>query len=149
MASGYVYTGPCYVEDDFDAMLCPWCIADGRAFQRFGVTFAEIAPGPGFDLHTAEEIEERTPGITTWNPIQWPACCDMPMAYMEPVGTAELQARHVKLAAALPAQLATAQGIDAAAAAALCQQLQRDGSPTLHVFRCLRCKREQGVLDSD
>ena len=148
-ARGYLYTGPCYVEDDFEAVLCPWCIADGSAFRRFGVTFAEIEPRPGFDLRIADELEERTPGITTWNPIDWPVCCKGPMAYVEPVGHAELETRHAALAAALPAMVAAEFAIDAAEAEELCLRLQRDHAPTAHVFRCLSCRRSQAVLDFD
>lgn len=148
-ARGYVYVGPCYVEDDFDATLCPWCIADGGACRRFAVTFAEVSPGPGFDLRTADEIEERTPGFATWNPIDWPVCCNTPMAYLEPVGDAELRARHPELAGSLPARVAAELAIPAAAAAALCQSLHRDHAPTAHLFRCLHCRVVRAVLDCD
>lgn len=148
-ARGFVYTGPCYVEDDFDAVLCPWCIADGSAFQRFAVTFAEVSPGPGFDLQTADEIEERTPGFATWNPIDWPVCCKTPMAYLEPVGHAELAARHAELAAALPARVAKEFAIAPDEATAVCERLHRDHAPTAHVFRCLHCRTPRVVLDFD
>lgn len=148
-ARGFVYTGPCYVEDDFDAALCPWCIADGRAFDRFGVTFAEVAPKPGFDLRLAEEIEERTPGLTTFNPIDWPVCCQTPMAYLEPAGHAELLARHADLAATLPATLAAAHGLPPGPAQELFASLQRDHAPCAHVFRCLRCATRRAVIDFD
>ncbi|MBL8755243.1 MAG: CbrC family protein [Planctomycetes bacterium] len=148
-ARGHVYTGPCYVEDDFDAVLCPWCIADGSAFRRFGVTFADIEPQPDFDPRIAAELEERTPGITTWNPIDWPACCKTPMAYLEPAGHAELTARHAELTAALPAWGATELDMTPDEATQLCQRLQRDHAPTAHVFRCLVCRRPRAVFDFD
>ena len=39
----------------------------------------------------ADEIEERTPGFATFNPVAWPSCCGGPMAYLEPVGHTELK----------------------------------------------------------
>lgn len=146
-ARGLVYTGPCYVEDDFDAVLCPWCIADGSAFARYGVTFHELSPRPGLDLTVAEEIEERTPGLLSSNPIEWPLCCEVPMAYLEPAGQAELLARHPRLAAALPTQVAAERQLSKAAAEALVAGLRRDEPPCAQVFRCGKCRTAIAILD--
>lgn len=148
-ARGYAYTGPCYVEDEFDAVLCPWCLADGSAFRRFGVTFAEIEPKPGIDLAVAEEIEERTPGITSFNPIDWPVCCDAPMAYLEPAGHADIVARHAGLAQSLVAQLAADLEVSRQEAETMFRSLDRDQSPCAHVFRCAACKRLRAEIDFD
>ena len=148
-ARGFVYTGPCYVEDDFDAALCPWCIADGGAFRRFGVTFHEVGPKPGIDLPIAEELEERTPGILSFQPIDWPVCCGTAMAYLEPSGHAEIVARYAALLTTLPAQLAAELELPPKAAQELFLSLQRDQSPCAHVFRCLLCRALRGAIDGE
>jgi len=148
-ARGYVYTGPCYVEEDFDAELCPWCIADGKAHRCFGVSFHELEPGPGIDTAIADEIEERTPGFATFNPVPWPSCCGGPMAYLEPVGHAELAARHAELLPVLAARFATEQELPEDDAEQLVRSLQRDHSPCLHVFRCRTCGVRRGEIDFD
>ena len=148
-ARGYAYCGPCYVEDEFDAVVCPWCIADGSAFRRFGVTFAEVEPKPGIDLAIAEEIEERTPGITSFNPVDWPVCCGVPMAYLEPAGHTEIGARHPALAGTLVAQLGADFEVPRQEAQAMFQSLSRDHSPCAHVFRCASCARLAAEIDFD
>lgn len=146
---GFAYTGPCYVEDDFDAELCPWCIADGSAHRKFGVTFHEVEPGPDIDEAVVDEIEERTPGLTSFNPVEWPTCCGAPMAYLEPVGHAEIRARHPDLQATLIPQLVAEMGIPRAEAQELFRSLHRDHSPCAHVFRCLTCPTSRAQIDFD
>lgn len=148
-ARGYVYTGPCYVEDDFDTELCPWCIADGKAHRRFGVTFHELEPGPGIDTAIADEIEERTPGFATFNPVAWPSCCGGPMAYLEPAGHTELKARHAELLGRLVPSLEAAMRLPRADAERLVDSLQRDHSPCAHVFRCAECRTSRAEIDFD
>ncbi len=148
-ARGYLYTGPCYVEDDFDAALCPWCIADGSAHTKFGVTFQEVDLGPDLDEATADEIEERTPGITSFNPVAWPSCCGRPMAYLEPVGHAEIRARHPELPPLLIPQLEGEMEMSLAEAKQLFASLHRDHSPCAHVFRCAKCRVLRAEIDFD
>lgn len=148
-ARGYVYAGPCYVEDDFDADLCPWCIADGSAHRKFGVTFHDLEPGPHIDDEDADEIEERTPGPTSWNPMPWPTCCGAPMAYLEPVGRAEIRERHPDLQIVLIPQMVAEFGMERADAQKLFDALQRDQSPCAHVFRCTACHTPRAHIDFD
>lgn len=76
------YSGNVYAVND-PASLCARCIADGSLTRHFGKeTF-------GFhdndvDASTAywEEINHRTPGIPTWNPIIWPVIGGMPLAFV-------------------------------------------------------------------
>jgi len=42
-ATGFAYDGPWYATHDPDGVICPWCIADGRAAARFDAEFT------GFD----------------------------------------------------------------------------------------------------
>ncbi|MBI3968714.1 MAG: CbrC family protein [Chloroflexi bacterium] len=77
---GYVYAGWPYCEAELDQQLCPWCIADGSAQERFGAKFIDdaIAVGEGWDNVPAaarDEVVHRTPGIITWQGDQWYTCC--------------------------------------------------------------------------
>ncbi|MCC7064395.1 MAG: CbrC family protein [Planctomycetes bacterium] len=146
---GFVYAGPCYVEDDFDAQLCPWCIADGSAHRKFGVTFHELELPPEIEVEVLDEIEERTPGITSFNPVEWPVCCKAPMAYLEPAGKKEIQKRHAKLPPALVAQMAEEFELPPAEAQQLFDSLQRDESPCAHIFRCAACEAVRAQIDFD
>ena len=148
-ARGFVYTGNCYVEDEFEAQLCPWCIADGSAHRKFGVTFNEVALAPGIDEAAADEIEERTPGLTCFNPIDWPTCCGAPMAYLEPAGHTEIVARHPKLPTTLVPQMAAELRVPTGEAMRVFRSLQRDQSPCAHVFRCPTCETVRAAIDFD
>src|SRR5918992_4376302 len=69
-ARGFLYTGPVYAEDELDDALCPWCIADGSAHDRFDAEFTDAAGvGLGWELvpdEVVEEVAHRTPGFTGW-----------------------------------------------------------------------------------
>jgi uncharacterized protein CbrC (UPF0167 family) len=61
-ARGFIYTGPVYAESDLDEALCPWCIADGSAAEKFVATFVDSEAFPKDAPEAAvKEIIERTP----------------------------------------------------------------------------------------
>ena len=43
-ARGYIYTASVYAQDDLDEQICPWCIADGSAAEKFDATFSDANP---------------------------------------------------------------------------------------------------------
>lgn len=78
----WTYAGNVYAVND-PASLCARCIADGSLTRHFGnETFGfhdnEVDADPAY----WEEINHRTPGIPTWNPIKWPVIGGMPLAYV-------------------------------------------------------------------
>jgi hypothetical protein len=40
-ARGYIYTGPVFSIDELDDCICPWCIADGNAHEKFDASFTD------------------------------------------------------------------------------------------------------------
>lgn len=77
IARGLVYTGVPYADEELENTLCPWCIADGSAAERFDAEFADAR-----DLETAgvspdviDEILHRTPGYTSWQTSRWLSHC--------------------------------------------------------------------------
>jgi len=144
----HVYTGPVFGEHDLDEALCPWCIADGTANRRFGAFFHDLAFASEVAPDVAIEIEERTPGFDTWNPIDWPVCCDLPMAYLETAGIAEVRARHRTLEGDLMSSIVHELRLSGGTARAYLESLRRDASPSVHVFHCLSCDHVAGRIDS-
>jgi uncharacterized protein CbrC (UPF0167 family) len=68
-ARGYIYTGPVYAGEELDEQICPWCIADGSAAERFGAEFTDaagVASGlwPAVPDSVVEEVSRRTPGFS-------------------------------------------------------------------------------------
>src|SRR5271166_4070637 len=75
-ARGYLYVGPVYGEEEV-AHLCPWCIVDGTAHARFGISFADEA-GIGcygdwdaVPQAVIDTVAYRTPGFSGWQQERW------------------------------------------------------------------------------
>jgi len=139
-ARGFVYVGPAYSEEELDDALCPWCIADGSAFETFEVTFVDAE---AFDADATDEamttICERTPGFSAWQSEQWPSCCGEPAAFLTPAGYDDIQKTFPRLEGTLMMYIVQQLGISGGAATRTLHSLKRDQSPTAFVFRCLHC----------
>src|SRR3954470_9792806 len=93
MSRGYIYTGPAYTVQDLQPeVLCPWCIADGRAAAKFAAHFTDTGVGVPDDVSAdvVEEIASRTPGFSTWQGNHWLFHCGDGAAFLGPAGRAEL-----------------------------------------------------------
>lgn len=154
-ARGYVYAGPTYSREEYNECICPWCIADGSAHAKLGVTFHDEASVPGESFPGATEVGEeviaelchRTPGYTAWQQEQWFTCCDDAAAFLGRAGRKELK----KLwPGAIPA-LQESSGLDPEEEEweELYESLDKDGSPTAYVFRCLHCGAYGAYYDCD
>lgn len=146
-ARGFIYTGPVYSEGDAEAVLCPWCIADGSAHRTLDAIFHDTSFPDGTSEEVMAEIEERTPGFAVFNPFEWPCCCGLPMAYVEPAGIAEIRARHYTLEGSLMGTIVHDFGISGGAARTFMEYLRRDESPCVQVFHCLTCDTVHGHID--
>ena len=78
---GYIYVGPVYSVDELDECICPWCISDGSAHNKFDAEFTDAAgvgggcrqPGQ-VDSKIIEEVAYRTPGFSGWQQERWLTC---------------------------------------------------------------------------
>src|SRR5438046_1334467 len=137
---GFIYTGPSYCEDDLADALCPWCIGDGSAHDRFGATFHdEQAIADTVSVNAIAEVVTRTPGFNAWQSVEWPACCDDLTAFVEPAGHAEIQRSYPRLEGQLVTYIVHELGISGRAALQYYKALQRDRGPTSYLFKCLHC----------
>lgn len=146
---GYIYAGPVYgEEDDLDDALCPWCIADGTAAQKFDATFVDAAAfGGDVPEATVTVISERTPGFSSWQSEQWPSCCGDATAFQEPLGIADIRAKHRELEMVTLSHIIYELGISGGAATRLLESLHRDHGPTAFAFRCLGCGEAKVYVD--
>jgi uncharacterized protein CbrC (UPF0167 family) len=149
-ARGFVYAGPVYAEDDLDDVLCPWCIADGSAHERFDAEFTDadgIGVGSDVPRKVVEEVAFRTPGFTGWQQERWKAHCGDAAAYL---GRADRSDLFGKWAAAVPAIRADLEMDDEDWEEVFARFAKGPrGSPTAYVFRCLHCGALTGYWDSD
>lgn len=74
---GYIYTSHTYCTERIRDALCPWCIADGSAAERFDATFSSdhSLKQAGVAAAVIEEVTRRTPGFTSWQQDEWQCCC--------------------------------------------------------------------------
>src|SRR3954469_21359716 len=76
---GLIYVGPVFAEDELNEALCPWCIADGSAHERFDAEFTDAASvGLGWEdvpQKVVEEVSFRTPGFSGWQQERWFTHC--------------------------------------------------------------------------
>ena len=147
---GYIYAGPCFCDDDADLyeQLCPWCIADGTAHRKFGVTFMEevmqwdsekkryvpIQLSPEFEA----EVLQRTPGFNTWQSGYWLACCGGPAIFLGNAGKEELLGKWAGAYEAVLQETNYGPGEDWEA---WLQHMEKDGSPSAYVFKCGCCNQ--------
>jgi len=150
-ARGYAYTGPVYTPRDVPGKLCPWCIADGSAHQRLGATFTDDLGVGGYGDWGAvpetivQEVCTRTPGFSGWQQERWWTHCGDAAAYLGAAGFAEVQAHGPEVIA----QLQRDTGLEGAEWEEYLQALDREGSPTAYLFRCLHCGSVGGYSDCD
>lgn len=148
---GYIYTGPVYAEEEYESCICPWCIADGSAHEELDASFTD-EEGIGYgrwekvDEEVIEEVAYRTPGFAGWQQEQWWTHCGDAAAFLGRAGAKELKAYGPQALAAIREStgLAARPEWDQFLAA-----LDKDGSPTAYVFRCLRCGQLGGYQDCD
>ena len=85
-ARGVVYSGSTYCLAD--PTLCPWCIADGSAHEKFDAYFfdADFVDENFERIEVSEqarqEVLNRTIGFATFNPIGWWVHCGEPAEYV-------------------------------------------------------------------
>lgn len=82
------YVGPRYSVTDVEH-ICPWCIADGRAAQKWDMSFNDIH---GLPATVPDEIRDvilhRTPGFQTWQSNKWLFSADDALVFVgEVTGT--------------------------------------------------------------
>jgi uncharacterized protein CbrC (UPF0167 family) len=148
-ARGAIYVGPVYAEQELDESLCPWCIADGSAHEKFDATFVDTeAFQESAPAERVDEITQRTPGFATLQQERWPSCCEEPGAFVTPAGIAEIRPHYRTMEGDLMGYIVHEMGISGGAARRMLDSLNREKSPTAFVFQCRKCERHFGYVDS-
>jgi uncharacterized protein CbrC (UPF0167 family) len=83
-ARGVIYVGPVYAEEELEQALCPWCIADGTAAEKFKAEFTDVGVGVPDDVpdSVTAELAERTPGFPGWQQERWLYHCSDAAAFL-------------------------------------------------------------------
>ena len=153
-ARGYIYPGPPYGKEEYMDEICPWCIADGSAHRLLHVEFADGAfigtslgswPGTEIPDSIKDEIAFQTPSFNGWQTELWLGHCGDAAAFLAPVGYQELEALGSEAIEAIR----SSTGLEGDAWWDFYLRLNKDGSPTGYIFRCLHCRAYGGYTDCD
>ena len=138
--------------EEYDEVICPWCIADGSAHEKLDTSFADevfIGGGGSWDNvpeSVIEEIAYRTPGFCGWQQEQWWTHCGDGAAFLGRVGWKELAQFGQEAIDAIRVSTGLDDGPEWRSFFAA---LDKDGSPTGYLFRCLKCGNLGGYHDCD
>jgi uncharacterized protein CbrC (UPF0167 family) len=137
-ARGYRYDGPIHSQQDVED-LCPWCIADGTAAERFDAEFTDVMWNVPSDVpaDVTEEVQRRTPGFSGWQQERWLHHCGDAAAFLGAVGAREL-ADIPDAIEALREEGGSFQW-PAEQIGEYIDSLDKDGQPTAYLFRCHVC----------
>ncbi|HZS10027.1 MAG TPA: CbrC family protein [Blastocatellia bacterium] len=147
----HVYAGPVYAEEDLDESICPWCISDGLAHEKFDAEFTDLSGIGGYGDRKQtipqmieEEIAWRTPGFSGWQQERWLVHCSDACAFLGPAGKEEVEAfTNKELLNSLQAE----SEMDDGEFREYFNSLRRDHGPTAYIFKCLHCGQLLGYSD--
>lgn len=148
-ARGFIYTGLPYAEEELEDAVCPWCIAEGSAHEKFGAEFTDSAGVGGYGKweevapEVSAEVAQRTPGFTGWQQEMWFTHCGDAGAFLGRAGRRELEGFGSEAVAAIKDDA----GLDDDEWEDYFSSLDKAGEPTAYVFRCLHCGKFGGYSD--
>lgn len=149
-ARGYIYTGPVYAVQELADSLCPWCIADGSAHQKFQADFVDADGVGGYGdwaavpMDIIEEVCFRTPGFAGWQQERWWTHCGDAAEFLGAVGRVEAIQAGQEFINSIRANAGMESDEDWAS---YLQALDRDHGPTAYLFRCRHCGKRGGYSD--
>ena len=146
-ARGYIYVCNTYSEEDIEEALCPWCIADGSAAEKFDATFSDDAPlvDEGIEEEIVEEVTQRTPGFLSWQQDVWLCCCDDACEYHGDASREHLaKLKGEALEEALEQLSCTEDEWPD-----FLKNYEPGGSPAVYHFICRHCRKSKYGTDSD
>ncbi len=128
-----VYTDHIYAIDDAEC-ICLECVSNGEAAEHFDGSFNDLL-NPLDDDEKNEILAKRTPGISSWQEIEWVKCCNDYCQYIENVGTKELEEKGLlELLDEFPQVIK--------------DNMHKDGDCTGHLFYCPICSKHYLVNDA-
>lgn len=140
--SDVYYDGGIYCIENIE-ILCPDCIASGRAAEKFDGYFVSNAEGDSIsDQEKHDELFKRTPSYISWQGEHWLSCCQDYCAFLGDVGTKELE--EMGIADEVFAEYDQRDEFEDAR-----EYLVAGGSLAGYLFQCLHCKKYHLWVDAD
>ncbi len=144
---GYVYTASVYGDNDLEGQLCPWCIADGSAAEKFGASFSDgqSLAQAGVPETVIAEVTQRTPGYNSWQQDEWLACCGDACEFQG----GPTRQRLALLDPTAVSQFLTATGWTPEQWQEFAAGYEPGGNPEMYHFVCRACRKDKFGWDSN
>jgi uncharacterized protein CbrC (UPF0167 family) len=147
-AKGHVYCAGTYGLRELTSV-CPWCIADGSAHEKFDVEFTDRTLIGGVEWEAvsqeiADEVAFRTPGFSGWQQERWFTHCGDAAEFLGPMGKEQIERVG-------PEAMEVLRGESAYAAKqwkSYYESLDAERGPTAYLFACRHCGKLGGYSDS-
>jgi len=142
---GYLCSMPPFGEEDVD-QVCPWCVSDGAAAEKFDATFNDYGEEIEGDVpeSVVEEVTSRTPGFASWNYEGWQYCCNDACEFHGDVPKEELKKFKGEL---LEKFLFENNNMPEDYFEEFKQYYEPGGNPCVFKFVCRHCKQTHYILD--
>lgn len=135
---GYIYAASVYAESELNESICPWCVADGSAAEKFEATFADSHPllDAGLSTDVVDEVTKRTPGYFSWQQEAWLSCCNDACEFHGDAPKDEVRSLPDDAVESLMSDL----GLDEEEWEAFVENYESGGDPAVYKFICRHCK---------
>jgi uncharacterized protein CbrC (UPF0167 family) len=143
------YTGNFYSADEVEA-ICPWCIADGSAAEKYDGSFVSdfegLDPGPNglgaaMSPSSMAQVSRHTPGYASWQGDVWLGHCGEACIFLRYVGSQELAPVWAEVRDDAVASGWGEENIR--------DHMHKDGDMTGYLFRCQHCGRHRLHVDAN
>jgi len=132
---GYIYSGPVYSKHNLDKSICPWCIENGSAAEKFGANFNDCLDISVVSDEIITEILERTPGYESWQGNFWVFHCDDGCEFH-----GDLSKQEAKNLDENAIQRFCAENeLDEELGREIIQYYEKGGNPAVYKFMCRHC----------
>jgi uncharacterized protein CbrC (UPF0167 family) len=139
------YNGSFYAVAEVEG-ICPWCIQDGSAAQKYDGAFLDAAAcEPVEKKEYLMELITRTPGYTAWQQESWLSHCGDFCALKDYVGWTEIKELKDELVADLD-QIKSDFGLTQDE---LETHLKNNGHMQGYLFQCIHCGKHRLAVDSN
>ncbi len=141
---GYVYCASVYGKQDLENCLCPWCIANGKAAEKFHCSFIDDYPLYQAQLEESIicEVSTRTPGYHSWQQECWLTHCQDACEFHGDATREEVISFFLKGYA-----LSGAEEINKTDLSQILNFYQPGGDPAIYKFVCRHCGWIQYSMD--
>jgi hypothetical protein len=141
---GYVYTSTLYSAEEIDS-ICPWCIADGSAANKYDGMFSDDYPliEAGIPDGIIDEVIHRTPGFNSWQQEVWLTCCNDACAFHGDVSKKELTGMNLDSFR----EAFQDNRIEESFFEEFKKNYEPGGSPAIYKWVCINCKNIKYYAD--